>query len=121
MTALQQIKNSRGAVGLFPSICQIRLVVWADYSCIGGDDQATFRIESLGQLVEWNVSRPFVVVGLAGNGNFTVAFFANGNPRGHYVTDISSDIGVHGILRRAPGLFDGFAKLVTIFCGAQPA
>src|ERR1700688_981960 len=118
MAALQSIKNSCRAVWFFPSIGQIRFVIRADDSCIGGDDQAAIRIESLGQLVEWNVSRPFIFVGITWHRDFAVAFLANGNPRGHYVANISSHVGVHSILRRTPRLLDRFTKLVPVFCGA---
>src|ERR1700688_4832430 len=110
MAALQSIKNSCRAVWFFPSIGQIRFVIRADDSCIGGDDQAAIRIESLGQLVEWNVARPFVFVGITWHRHFAVAFLANGNLRGHYVTDISRHVGVDGILCRSPRLFDSFTK-----------
>ena len=116
---VQQVVDARGAIGLFPAIGEVRLVGGADDFGVGGDDQAAVGIQSLRKLIEGDVAGPFVVVGVAGNGNFAVAFLADGDAGGHDVADVAFDVGVDGVLRRSPDVFHDAAKLFPVLRFAE--
>src|SRR5215813_3312979 len=111
---MEQIPDARGAIGFFPMVGQIGLVVGTDDTGVGGDNQAACGIENLRQFVERNVAFPFECVGFAGHRDFTAAFLADGNTRGHQIADVAVDVGVHGILGRAPDCLHDFAKLFPV-------
>ncbi len=117
---VEEIVDARGAVGLFPAVGEIRFVAGADDARVGGDDEAALGIESLRKLFERDVAGPFVIVCVAGDGNFAVAFFADGDAGCHEVADVAVDVRVDGVLAGAPDALHDFAKFVPIFRGGEP-
>ena len=117
---VEEVVDAGGAVRLFPAVGQVRFVGWSNDASVCGDDQAAIGIEGLRELIEWDVAGPFVVVRVAGDGNFSVTFFANGHARGHHVADIALHVGVDGVLGRAPDFFHDAAKFFPVLRFAQP-
>ena len=74
----------------------------------------------MGELVKRNVTGPFVVVRIAGNGNLAVALLSNRHTRAHHVSDIAFDIRVNRVLRWAPNAFHVFAEFFPIARLAKP-
>ena len=71
----------------------MRVIVWRDL-IIGGDDIAFCGIEGVGQLIEWNVTCPLVLVRPAGDGERAVALCANRNVARHLIRNIAFHVRV---------------------------
>ncbi len=71
------------------------------------------------ELLEGKVAGPFVVVRVAGYGNFAEPFFANGNARSHDIADVAIYVCVDHVLRRAPDFFQDLAEFFPVLRFAE--
>src|SRR6266571_1871574 len=105
---------------LFPSVGQVRSVIWPHHTRVGCDYQSGFRVERLRELVKGDVAGPLIVIGVPGNRHFAVPLLSNWHPRGHDVADIPVNVGVDRVLPRAPYALQRVAKFFPVSCFAKP-
>src|SRR5215471_10325742 len=97
-----------------PVTAQEVLIVASHHPLIGGNDNSHWRIETMGQLVERNISSPFAFISRSIIRNTTVAALADRNFPRAVITDMTLDIRVDKILCRTGVVAQRFSEFFPV-------